>query len=81
MLGGWRTAVQIREAPLVALAAAVAQQVERRLSVLFAVSAAHEVGLGLCSLGSARPTIPGPFGASDGSDGPSPTYENVRKTA
>ena len=57
MLGGWRTAVQIRGPPLVALAAAVAQQVERRLSVLFAVSAAHEVGLGLCSLGSARPTI------------------------
>eukprot|EP00966_Prymnesium_polylepis_P185362 4296824-Prymnesium_polylepis.1 len=34
----------------------------------WAVSAVREVGLGLCSVEADRPSIPGPSGASDGSD-------------
>ena len=69
-LGQLTAATQrIRESSVLALGMAAAQKIEWRHPIFFAVPAVPVVGLGLCSVAAAQPTIFGSRTRTDGRDG------------
>ena len=61
---------RIRKAAVLELGMAVAQKIERRHLIFFAAPAVPVVGLGLCCVAAAQPTILGSRERPDGRDGP-----------